>query len=192
MLPLRRAYAPPAEPEHQLDAARQDEPSDNRRLHQHPRMLTAAVSAPCGRLGRPLAGLPRSRPPGIPRAETVGPGRAGHRTPLAPGQLCPAHPVNAPGVTARSAIVLATAGNEHRVEPDTGDTALNVLTDILGAVEVIAVGPVDSPLPVTGHCSSCGLSTTRYGPAGSPLCDRCQDGIASRPAQDVNDALPDT
>ena len=79
--------------------------------------------------------------------------------------------------------MLATAGNEHHVDPDTGDTALNVLTDILGPVEVIAVGPAGSPLPVTGPCSRCGSSTTVYGPAGSPLCDRCRDDGASRPGE---------
>lgn len=69
------------------------------------------------------------------------------------------------------------------MDPDTGDTALNVLTDILGAVEVIAVGPVGSPLPVMGHCSRCGSPTIVYGPAGSPLCDRCGDDGASRPGK---------
>jgi hypothetical protein len=91
--------------------------------------------------------------------------------------------MNAPGFTARPAIVLAAAGNEHRVDPNTGETTLNVLTDILGAVEVIAVGPVGSPLPVVGHCSHCGSSTTVYGPAGSPLCDRRRDDGASRPGK---------
>ena len=86
--------------------------------------------------------------------------------------------------------MLATAENEHRVDPDTGDTALNVLTDILGPVEVIAVGPVDSPLPVTGHCSRCGSPTIVYGPAGSPLCDRCREGGASQPARTAKDAEP--
>jgi hypothetical protein len=77
------------------------------------------------------------------------------------------------------------------VGESTGDHAVDLLADVLGA-EIIAVGPVDSPLPVAGHCSRCGSSIIRYGPAGSPLCSRCQDGMASRPAQDVNDALPDT
>ena len=86
--------------------------------------------------------------------------------------------------------MLATAGNEHRVDPDTGDTALNVLTDILGAAEVIAVGPVDSPLPVTGPCSRCGSSTTVYGPRGRPLCDQCRNGGTSRSATIADDTEP--
>lgn len=69
------------------------------------------------------------------------------------------------------------------MDPDTGDLTLSLLADLLGPVEVIAVGPVDSPLPVTGHCSRCGSSTTVYGPAGRPLCDRCQDDGASRPGK---------
>ena len=80
-------------------------------------------------------------------------------------------PVNAPGFTARPAIVLATAGNEHHVDPDTGDTALNVLTDILGPVEVIAVARPEarclSParVPAAARAQPC---TAR---PGSPLCD---------------------
>jgi hypothetical protein len=54
---------------------------------------------------------------------------------------------------------------------DLGDIALNRLADLLGA-EVIATGPPESPLPVTGPCTRCGSPTTRYGPAGSPLCDQ--------------------
>ena len=65
------------------------------------------------------------------------------------------------------------------MDPDTGDITLNLLADILGPVEVIAIGPNDSPLPVTGHCSRCGTATTRYGPVGSPLCDQCRNGSAS-------------
>lgn len=61
------------------------------------------------------------------------------------------------------------------MDPGLGDIVLNGLTDILGPVEIIAIGPRDSPLPVTGHCSRCGATTTRYGPAGSPLCDLCRD-----------------
>jgi hypothetical protein len=78
------------------------------------------------------------------------------------------------------------------MDPGTADIALIVLTDILGPIEVIAIGPVDNPLPVTGRCSRCGSLTTVYGPKGSPLCDQCQDGRASRPAQAVNDAVLDT
>ncbi len=55
----------------------------------------------------------------------------------------------------------------------TGDRAVG----FLGA-EIIADGPVDSPLPVTGHCARCDSSTIRYCPAGSPLCDRCREGGA--------------
>jgi hypothetical protein len=79
-------------------------------------------------------------------------------------------------------------GNEHTVDPHAGDIVLSRLADILGPVEIIAIGPVDSPLPVTGSCSRCGSSTTRYGPAGSPLCGRCRESGASRTARTANDA----
>lgn len=69
----------------------------------------------------------------------------------------------------------------------TGDRAPDLLLGMLGA-EIIAIGPVDSPLPVTGHCSRCGLSTTRYGPAGRLVCDRCRASRASRPAKPADDA----
>ena len=98
----------------------------------------------------------------------------------------PGAPANAPGFTARPAIVLATTGNDTYVGKNTGDRALDLLADVLGA-EVIAIGPVESPLPVTGPCSRCGSSTTVYGPAGSPLCDRCRDDGASRPGKDAGD-----
>ena len=68
------------------------------------------------------------------------------------------------------------------VHPGTGDLTLDLLTDILGPVEVIATGPAGSPLPVTGSCSCCGTITTVYGPKGLPLCGRCRDSGASRPA----------
>ena len=61
----------------------------------------------------------------------------------------------------------------------TGDLALDLLADVLGA-EVIAIGPVGSPLPVTGRCSRCGSSTTVYGPNGRPLCDQCRAGVANQ------------
>jgi hypothetical protein len=67
----------------------------------------------------------------------------------------------------------------------TGDVALTLLADLLGPVEIVAIGPVDSPLPVTGRCSRCGQPTTVYGPAGSPLCDRCR---ALRTAGTAKDA----
>ena len=73
------------------------------------------------------------------------------------------------------------------MDPGTGDLTLDLLADILGPVEVIATGPARSPLPVTGHCSRCGSPTVVYGPAGSPLCDRCRDGGASRPAKTAKD-----
>jgi len=76
------------------------------------------------------------------------------------------------------------------VDSDTGDIVLNRLADILGPVEIVAIGPVDSPLPVAGPCSRCGTTTTRYGPRGCPLCDQCRDGGASRPAKTANDAGP--
>ena len=73
------------------------------------------------------------------------------------------------------------------MDPATGDIILARLADLLGPVEIIAIGPVDSPLPVTGRCSRCGTSTTVYGPAGSPLCDRCR---ASRTAGRAKNAEP--
>jgi hypothetical protein len=76
------------------------------------------------------------------------------------------------------------------VDPDTGDLTLSLLADILGPVEVIAIGPNDSPPPVTGHCSRCGSSTIVYGPADSPLCDRCRDAGASRPTENAKDTEP--
>jgi hypothetical protein len=57
----------------------------------------------------------------------------------------------------------------------------------LGPVEVIAIGPPDSPLPVTGHCFRCGEPTTVYGPRGRPICDQCR---ASRTAGTTKDAEP--
>ena len=70
----------------------------------------------------------------------------------------------------------------------TGDRALDLLADVLGPVEIIAIGPVDSPLPVTGYCSRCHSPTTVYGPAGSPLCDPCREGGAWCPAKTDSDA----
>jgi hypothetical protein len=64
------------------------------------------------------------------------------------------------------------------------DIALTLLAELLGPVEVIAVGPPDSPMPVTGYCTSRGSSTTAYGPAGSPLCGECQEGGNPRAAKD--------
>lgn len=75
-----------------------------------------------------------------------------------------------------------------RVDSDKGDITLNLLADVLGPVEVIAIGPAGSPLPVIGHCSRCYSPTTVYGPAGSPLCDRCRNGGASRPAKTAEDS----
>jgi hypothetical protein len=69
-----------------------------------------------------------------------------------------------------------------------GDIVLARLADLLGPIEVIATGPPRSPLPATGHCSRCGSSTTRYGPAGSPLCDRCQDSGTSRAVETAKGA----
>ena len=69
------------------------------------------------------------------------------------------------------------------MDAGTGDIALTVLTDILGPIEVVAIGPLDSPLPVKGHCSRCGRPTTVYGPKGSPLCDWCRETGAWRPAR---------
>jgi len=68
-----------------------------------------------------------------------------------------------------------------------GDIVLSRLADILGPVEVIAIGPPRSPLPVTGRCSRCDTTTTVYGPRGRPLCDRCRACGAPRPADDAYD-----
>jgi hypothetical protein len=66
--------------------------------------------------------------------------------------------------------------------------ALELLRDVLGA-EVIDAKPAGRTLlPNTGACSRCGASTTRYGPAGSPLCDQCRDAGTSRPAKDAEPA----
>ena len=65
-----------------------------------------------------------------------------------------------------------------------GDITLALLADVLGPVEVIAIGPAGSPLPVTGHCSRCHSPATVYGPAGSPQWDRCRDGGAFATCQD--------
>lgn len=82
----------------------------------------------------------------------------------------------------------ATAGNDIRVGENTGDIALALLAELLGPVEVVAIGLPDSPLPVTGHCSRCGSSTTVYGAAGRPLCDQCRESRAPRPAKTGEDA----
>jgi hypothetical protein len=74
------------------------------------------------------------------------------------------------------------------VDADRGDIALDLLAEILGPVEVIAIGPPDNPLPVTGHCSRCGASTTVYGPAGSPLCDPCRASPAAGTAKEPDPA----
>jgi hypothetical protein len=71
--------------------------------------------------------------------------------------------------------MLTGAGYDTCVGESTGDIALDLLAEILGSVEVIAIGPPESPLPVSGHCSRCGSSMIRYGPAGRPQCDRCRD-----------------
>lgn len=81
-------------------------------------------------------------------------------------------------VTCRPGFLICRPGNELRMGCNAGDLTLDLLASILGPVEVIATGPVRSPLPVTGPCSRCGSSTTVYGPAGSPLCDQCRDGGA--------------
>ena len=81
----------------------------------------------------------------------------------------------------------ALPGNGHHT--DTDDThALDLLRHELGA-KVIATYPnARAPLPGTGPCARCGSPTTRYGPAGSPLCDHCREGGASRPAQTATGA----
>lgn len=73
------------------------------------------------------------------------------------------------------------------VGKDTGGLALELLADVLGA-EVIATGPVDSPLPVTGRSSGGGSPTTVHGPRGRPLYDRCRGGRTKRPAKTAKDA----
>lgn len=93
-------------------------------------------------------------------------------------------------VPATPAIRPAAAGNDTLVGTDAGDIALTCLAALLGPVEVVAIGPPGMPLPVTGRCTRCGSTTTVYGPAGSPLCDRCRDSAASRPAKTANDTEP--
>jgi hypothetical protein len=73
--------------------------------------------------------------------------------------------------------------NEHHVSIDRGDITVALPADLVGPVEVIAIGPPDGPLPVAGHCSRSGTPTTVYGPHGSPLRDRCRGDAASRPAK---------
>jgi hypothetical protein len=79
-------------------------------------------------------------------------------------------------------------GNEHHVDPDAGDIAVDLLAQVLGPVEVIAIGPPDGPLPVAGHCSRCGTTTTVYGPAGHPLCDQCTASPAAGTAKEPDPA----
>jgi hypothetical protein len=67
----------------------------------------------------------------------------------------------------------------------------NRLADTLGPFEIIAIGPVDNPLPVTGPCSRCGTTTTRYGPAGRPICDQCRAEIAEPRAPPRMPSQPD-
>jgi hypothetical protein len=77
-------------------------------------------------------------------------------------------------LTSRATIVSGPTGNAHHTGDTDTDTALAVLTDILGPVEVIAIGPARTPQPVTGPCSRCGSPTTLYGPRGRPVCDNCR------------------
>jgi hypothetical protein len=72
----------------------------------------------------------------------------------------------------------------------TRQTPSRPLAELLGHVEVVASGPPDSPLPVTGHCSCCGPGSTVDGPAGHPLCDQCRERRALRPAKTGEDAEP--
>ena len=72
-------------------------------------------------------------------------------------------------------------GNGHCT--DTDIHALDLLRNMLGAKVVATYAHGRAPLPDTGPCSRCGATTTRYGPAGSPLCDQCRDRGASRPAR---------
>ncbi len=73
---------------------------------------------------------------------------------------------------------------------NTGDIALALLAELMGPVEVVATGPPDSLLPVTGLRSGCGPGSTVYGPAGHPLCGQCREGRAPRPAKTGEDAEP--
>jgi hypothetical protein len=71
------------------------------------------------------------------------------------------------------AVDAGPAAIRRRARAATAPSPTDLLRDLLGA-EVIATGPNESPLPVTGPCSRCGSSTTVYGPAGSSLCDICR------------------
>jgi hypothetical protein len=84
---------------------------------------------------------------------------------------------------------VANPGGGNRDHVDPGDVTLNLLADILGPVEVVAIGPVDSPLPVKGRCSRCDTPTTAYGPRGRPICDRCREDGESPLAKDAEPVL---
>ena len=83
-------------------------------------------------------------------------------------------------------IARALPGNGNRT--DTDAHLLDLLRGVLGAKVLATYAHGRAPLPDTGPCSRCGASTTRYGPAGSPLCDQCRDGGASRPARTAEPA----
>ena len=69
----------------------------------------------------------------------------------------------------------APPGNGHCTDADTH--ALDLLRRVLGAKVIATYAHGRAPLPDTGPCLRCGTTTTRYGPAGSPLCDRCRTSI---------------
>jgi len=71
----------------------------------------------------------------------------------------------------------ALPGNGHYTDTDTH--ALDLLRHVLGSKVIATYAHGRAPLPDTGPCSRCGATTTRYGPAGSPLCDQCREGTAT-------------
>jgi hypothetical protein len=80
----------------------------------------------------------------------------------------------------------ALPGNENYTDTDTH--ALDILRQVLGAKVITTYAHGRAPLPDTGPCSRCGTTTTRYGPAGSPLCDQCREGGTTRPTRSAADA----
>ena len=79
----------------------------------------------------------------------------------------------------RSAVDLrmdrAPPGNGHCTDTDTH--VLDLLRRVLGAKVIATYAHGRAPLPDTGPCSRCGTTTTRYGPAGSPMCAQCRASI---------------
>jgi len=71
----------------------------------------------------------------------------------------------------------AVPGNGHYTDTDTH--ALDLLRAELGAKVIATYAHGRAPVPDIGPCSRCGVTTTRYGQNGSPLCADCR---STRPA----------